>query len=81
MNILRHENELKPPGSLKSIVSIKFMGSNKVLCWLRSWSDRLQPLAHYVAGPLVPNAWVSTLQPHGLELIPIALGPVRREKP
>ena len=29
------EKELKPPGSLKSIVSIKSMGSNKVLCWLR----------------------------------------------
>jgi hypothetical protein len=57
------------------------MGSNKVLCWLRQLVRPSAALAHYVAGPLVPNAWVNTLQPPGLELIPIALGPVGREKP
>src|SRR6266478_8740671 len=76
-----NEKELKPPGSLKSIVSKNSWAATKCCVGCGSWSDRLQRLAHYVAGPLVPNAWVSTLRPHGLELIPIALGPVGREKP
>ena len=51
-----NETELSQPSTLRIKVRIVSVAATK--CWVgcSAWLDRLQLLAHYITGPLMPNA-------------------------